>query len=326
MSASLQLIYLMKIFFVILDGWGWSPIREGNLLLDTPTPHLDTLLEHGKFTLLRTASLEIGLPWGSVGDSEIGHYNLGTGRIVVVHRSSPSDTHLIAVSERSSSIDHASEAGIAIRDPKQLSTPISLTSCLADYGLRVAKIATAHKLPALTAAMNGYPASPPTNETAYLIKSDEDLIRTLETESAILAHDLIVINLPGADVAAHTGNLLQLRQSISSIDTLLGELAALVSEQQGVLYLAADHGNIEQMLTINGQIETTHSTSPVIFARVSLEKRTITAWQRHDRRKLDIATHQPTGLLADVAPTILEDFGAPIPKPMLGISLLRQLR
>lgn len=68
---------------VIMDGWGLSPELNGNAVFSTPTPNLDKLISMFPFTLLHASGEEVGLEWGEMGNSEVGHLNLGTGRVVM---------------------------------------------------------------------------------------------------------------------------------------------------------------------------------------------------------------------------------------------------
>ncbi|EKD56673.1 MAG: hypothetical protein ACD_58C00121G0001 [uncultured bacterium] len=70
-----------KVILIILDGFGISPIEEGNAILKAITPCLDALWQNFPKTLLRASGEEVGLPWGEMGNSEVGHLNLGTGRV-----------------------------------------------------------------------------------------------------------------------------------------------------------------------------------------------------------------------------------------------------
>ena len=67
---------------IVLDGWGFRPGRDGNAveLGDTPTWH--TLWQRAPKTLLDASGLAVGLPEGQMGNSEVGHLNLGAGRVV----------------------------------------------------------------------------------------------------------------------------------------------------------------------------------------------------------------------------------------------------
>ena len=66
----------------ILDGWGYSPEVEGNAIHAASTPNLDDLLETYPNTLLSASGEDVGLPEGQMGNSEVGHLNIGAGRVV----------------------------------------------------------------------------------------------------------------------------------------------------------------------------------------------------------------------------------------------------
>src|SRR5436189_4610431 len=70
------------VVLIVLDGWGFRPGREGNAveLGDTPTWH--RLWARAPRTLLDASGLAVGLPEGQIGNSEVGHLNLGAGRVV----------------------------------------------------------------------------------------------------------------------------------------------------------------------------------------------------------------------------------------------------
>ena len=71
------------VMLVILDGWGWRPDRADNAVLQANTPNFNKLWEAGPHALLRTSGLDVGLPAGQMGNSEVGHLNLGAGRVVL---------------------------------------------------------------------------------------------------------------------------------------------------------------------------------------------------------------------------------------------------
>ncbi len=77
MSLSKKPLLLM-----ILDGWGYNPDPKGNAVLAARTPVLDSLLEKYPFTFLEASGESVGLPAGQMGNSEVGHLNIGAGRIV----------------------------------------------------------------------------------------------------------------------------------------------------------------------------------------------------------------------------------------------------
>src|SRR6266705_3439367 len=67
---------------VVLDGWGYRESREGNAIELGRTPVWHGLWATGPRTLLDASGLAVGLPEGQMGNSEVGHLNLGAGRVV----------------------------------------------------------------------------------------------------------------------------------------------------------------------------------------------------------------------------------------------------
>ena len=70
------------IALIILDGWGISDDPHGNAVLAADTPFLDHLLEEWPSARIKTSGSDVGLPDGQMGNSEVGHMNIGAGRIV----------------------------------------------------------------------------------------------------------------------------------------------------------------------------------------------------------------------------------------------------
>ena len=71
------------VMLVVLDGWGWREAREDNAVRLARTPNFDRLWADGPHAFLRTSGADVGLPDGQMGNSEVGHLNLGAGRVVV---------------------------------------------------------------------------------------------------------------------------------------------------------------------------------------------------------------------------------------------------
>ncbi|MGF1454346.1 MAG: 2,3-bisphosphoglycerate-independent phosphoglycerate mutase [Alphaproteobacteria bacterium] len=67
----------------ILDGWGWRDETENNAVALADTPTFDRLWSTCPHTFLRTSGLDVGLPEGQMGNSEVGHMNIGAGRVVM---------------------------------------------------------------------------------------------------------------------------------------------------------------------------------------------------------------------------------------------------
>lgn len=67
---------------IIIDGWGYSPRPEGNAIALAATPYYDELCENYPQTLLEASGTRVGLPAGVMGNSEVGHLNIGAGRVI----------------------------------------------------------------------------------------------------------------------------------------------------------------------------------------------------------------------------------------------------
>jgi 2,3-bisphosphoglycerate-independent phosphoglycerate mutase len=71
------------VVLIVLDGWGYRPERDGNAIALANTPTWDALVRNHPHTLLEASGLAVGLPAGQMGNSEVGHLNLGAGRVVM---------------------------------------------------------------------------------------------------------------------------------------------------------------------------------------------------------------------------------------------------
>ncbi|MGB0882304.1 MAG: 2,3-bisphosphoglycerate-independent phosphoglycerate mutase [Vicingaceae bacterium] len=71
-----------KVALLILDGWGFGDKSESDAIYNANTPFFDSCLENYPYSTLNTSGEEVGLPAGQMGNSEVGHLNIGAGRIV----------------------------------------------------------------------------------------------------------------------------------------------------------------------------------------------------------------------------------------------------
>jgi len=121
-------------------------------------------------------------------------------------------------------------------------------------------------------------------------------------------YNAIIINYANPDMVGHTGNLKAAIKAMETIDKCIGQLLSKIKNSECAIFLTADHGNLESMVDEEtGEIHTSHTTLPVPFIVYSNQK------------KYEIISK---GKLADIAPTILDYLDIPIPKEMLGKSLL----
>ena len=79
------------LILIVLDGWGVNPRREGNAIAQASTPNMDALAGSYPSTEISISGLDVGLPEGQMGNSEVGHMHLGAGRVVyqdltLIHR------------------------------------------------------------------------------------------------------------------------------------------------------------------------------------------------------------------------------------------------
>jgi 2,3-bisphosphoglycerate-independent phosphoglycerate mutase len=71
------------VMLVVLDGWGWREEIADNAVRQAKTPTFDRLWSSGPHAFLRTSGRDVGLPDGQMGNSEVGHLNIGAGRVVM---------------------------------------------------------------------------------------------------------------------------------------------------------------------------------------------------------------------------------------------------
>lgn len=133
----------------------------------------------------------------------------------------------------------------------------------------------------------------------------DEVIRRLKNDQ----HDFIALNLANPDMVAHSGNVEATVKAVEVTDFCVGDLVKEVLAKKGTLVIVGDHGNAEKMLNKKtGEMMTEHTTNPVPFILVNENL-------RHER--------VGGGMLADVAPTILDVMDLPKPPEMTGFSLLR---
>ncbi len=74
---------MKSVLLLILDGFGLAPLLEGNAVAQAKTPILDALSRQARLFALHGAGEAVGLPWGVIGNSEVGHTTMGAGRVVL---------------------------------------------------------------------------------------------------------------------------------------------------------------------------------------------------------------------------------------------------
>ena len=132
--------------------------------------------------------------------------------------------------------------------------------------------------------------------------------------------DFIVVNYANPDMVGHTGNLQATISAIETLDDLIGQVVRLVVGRGGVVLITADHGNAEGIYNLqNGEIDKEHSTAPVPFLIIGEQFKDKVA---QGAASNDLSQLTPSGVMADVAPTILKIMGLKRPDEMTGRSLI----
>jgi 2,3-bisphosphoglycerate-independent phosphoglycerate mutase len=156
-------------------------------------------------------------------------------------------------------------------------------------------------------------------ETRILVQSPTE-VPTYDLAPAMSARDLTnrvieawrtgfafgIVNLANPDMVGHTGDLSATTRAVEVVDDCVGRLVDAVQSSGGVAVITADHGNAEHMLESDGSPNTAHTTNPVPVIVTDS----------------DICLH-PSGVLSDVAPTMLSLLGIDPPPVMTAHSLIR---
>ena len=118
-----------SVILIVLDGWGISLSKEGNAVAAARTPIYDSLLRDHPHTELQASGEQVGLPEGQMGNSEVGHLNLGAGRIVY------QDITRISKSIRDGDFFHNPALVSAMETAKNNSSSLHLMGLLSDGGV-----------------------------------------------------------------------------------------------------------------------------------------------------------------------------------------------
>ena len=196
----------------------------------------------------------------------------------------------------------------------------TLGEVLAKEGKHQLRIAETEKYAHVTFFFNGGVEEPNLNEERVLINSPKVATYNLQPEmsaydvtNALLAEldkdkfDVVVLNYANPDMVGHTGVLPAAIKAMEAVDECVGKVVDKVLSLGGSVCITADHGNLEKMAEADGTPHTAHTTNVVPFILVSNEE-----------HKLH------SGVLADIAPTMLELLNIEKPAVMTGSSLIEK--
>ena len=197
----------------------------------------------------------------------------------------------------------------------------TLTKVIADAGLKQLHVAETEKYPHVTYFFGGGEEQPATGERREMVPSPRD-VPTYDYKPQMSAREAAdafvaawredepgfgIINFANADMVGHTGVIPAAVEAVEAVDACLADVVAAVQESGGVLLITADHGNADEMLEEDGSPDTAHSLNPVPVV-VTVDDPPVRL--------------RDGGILADVAPTLLELLGREQPPEMTGRSLL----
>ncbi len=220
------------------------------------------------------------------------------------------------------------QCGLVAFPPQYITEP--LAKVVSDAGKKQFHIAESEKYAHATYFINGGREAPFPGEDRMTVPSlkiksyaEKPEMGAYEITDNILKalakdkYDLFVANFANGDMVGHTGELKAGARAIEVVDECLGKIADKALELGGTLVITADHGNCEEMINFEtGKPDTEHSTNPVPLFIIGKD------YEAKDRPMM---AGEPTGILADVAPTILEIMGIKKPKEMTGQSLLHSI-
>lgn len=204
---------------------------------------------------------------------------------------------------------------------QKLSVTNTFGEWLAANHMTQARIAETEKYAHVTFFFNGGVEEPNEGEDRILVNSPKVATYDLKPEMSAyevcdkLVHavkekkyDVIIINFANPDMVGHTGVEEAAIKAVETVDECIGKTVEAVKETDGVMFICADHGNVEQMVDDEtGKPFTAHTTNQVPFLLINYDP---------------AYTLREDGCLADIVPTLIDTMGKEQPKEMTGKSLL----
>ena len=197
----------------------------------------------------------------------------------------------------------------------------TLGEYVASMGLKQLHVAETDKYAHVTFFINGGREEPFPGEDRILVASPEVATYDLKPEMSAFEvkdklvealktdrYDWIVVNFANADMVGHTGVYTAIQTAVKTLDQCLNEVVETAKKMGYDVIITADHGNADHAINDDGTPNTTHSTNPVPFIYVTTNKN----------------AKVQSGVLADVAPSVLHIMGLQQPKEMTGQCLISE--
>lgn len=205
--------------------------------------------------------------------------------------------------------------------PQNIKNP--LCKVFAENGLRQLRITETEKERFVTYYMNGqqdvmYPGEDRVIIPSKGVKSYDQApeMSAYEIANEMISriqqdkYDVIIANICNGDMVGHTGNLEASIKACEIVDEVIGKIATAIMAKGGVLLITADHGNVEELINNEtGEVDTEHSAYPVPLLIIG-------------KQYMNQPQMLPTGILADIAPTMLKIMGISKPSSMTGRALI----
>ena len=197
---------------------------------------------------------------------------------------------------------------------------MTLGEAVSKAGKTQLRIAETEKYPHVSYFFNGGLEENYQGEDRKVVPSPKDVatydlkpeMSSEEVEEYVVSHlkdyDLVIINFANPDMVGHTGVVEAAKKAVTRIDEAVKAVTEEALRLGGKLLITADHGNCEFMRNADGSPHTAHTTNLVHLWYVA-----------EDAKQRNVAN----GILADVAPTLLDMLGVKAPKEMTGKSLLK---
>ena len=211
----------------------------------------------------------------------------------------------------------------------------SLGEVISDAGLKQLRIAETEKYAHVTYFFNGGIEEAFPNEDHILVPSpalesydQKPEMSAPEITKKVLdaisseKYDFILINFANADMVGHTANIDAAVQAVEVLDDLVSKIVKATLDKNGAIIITADHGNADVMYDMQaGTKLKEHSSNPVPLLIIGndFEGKTF-GWQSVPGNDLSMVA--PQGVLADVAPTVLDLLKLDKPSEMTGVSLI----
>ncbi len=202
----------------------------------------------------------------------------------------------------------------------------NLGELVATAGLNQLRIAETEKYAHVTFFFSGGREEPYANEERILVPSPK--VATYDLQPEMSAHemtdklvdaiasgrfDFIVVNYANTDMVGHSGDIKAAMKAVEAVDACVGRVAAALDATGGAMFITADHGNAECLHDDDsGQPHTAHTLNFVPAIVVAKDY-------------MNTGATLPQGILADIAPTMLDLLGLPKPASMTGRSLIAHL-